>query len=110
MNEAIADVFEQCDIVLCATDPVEPFAAEGPMPSSVDGERVGRNNNGVADDPGEHHRLSGDLRAGGLVGVRPAGGPAGVRAPARRGGAVGPRTSDGARTPVAAHAPRERRY
>jgi aspartyl-tRNA(Asn)/glutamyl-tRNA(Gln) amidotransferase subunit A len=51
MVEAFADIFEQTDIVLSATNPVEPFAAEGPMPSRVDGERVGRNNNGALTIP-----------------------------------------------------------
>lgn len=51
LNEAMADLFEQTDVVLCATDPVEPFAAEGPMPSHVDGQRVGRNNNGALTIP-----------------------------------------------------------
>ena len=50
--EAMADVFEQADIVLCATNPFEPYAAEGPMPAVVDGERVGRNNNGALTIPG----------------------------------------------------------
>src|SRR5438094_754338 len=31
--EATADVFEQVDFVLCATNPWEPFVAEGPTPS-----------------------------------------------------------------------------
>jgi aspartyl-tRNA(Asn)/glutamyl-tRNA(Gln) amidotransferase subunit A len=52
MNEAMADIFEQADIVLCATNPVEPYQAEGPMPSRVDGQRVGRNNNGSLTVPG----------------------------------------------------------
>lgn len=52
MNEAMADVFEQTDIVLCATNPFEPYAAEGPMPSRVGEERVGRNNNGALTIPG----------------------------------------------------------
>lgn len=52
MNEAMADVFEQCDVLLCATNPQEAFAAEGPMPSRVEGEKVGRNNNGALTIPG----------------------------------------------------------
>ena len=52
MNEAMADVFEQVDIVLCATNPIEPFAAEGPMPSRIGEVRVGRNNNGALTIPG----------------------------------------------------------
>jgi aspartyl-tRNA(Asn)/glutamyl-tRNA(Gln) amidotransferase subunit A len=52
MNEAMADVFEQCDVLLCAVNPHEAFVAEGPMPSKVEGERVGRPNNGVLTIPG----------------------------------------------------------
>jgi aspartyl-tRNA(Asn)/glutamyl-tRNA(Gln) amidotransferase subunit A len=35
MNEAMADLFESVDAVICATSPMEPFAAEGPMPNQV---------------------------------------------------------------------------
>jgi Asp-tRNA(Asn)/Glu-tRNA(Gln) amidotransferase A subunit family amidase len=35
MNEAMADLFEKTDIVLCPTSPMEPFNAEGPMPNRV---------------------------------------------------------------------------
>ena len=52
VNEAMADVFEQCDVLLCAVNPHEAFVAEGPMPSSVEGERVGRQNNGALTIPG----------------------------------------------------------
>jgi aspartyl-tRNA(Asn)/glutamyl-tRNA(Gln) amidotransferase subunit A len=50
--EALADVFSQVDLLVCATSPVPPFAAEGPMPANVAGERVGRNNNGALTVPG----------------------------------------------------------
>lgn len=52
MNEAMADVFEQCDVLLCAVNPHEAFVAEGPMPSRVDSVRVGRQNNGALTIPG----------------------------------------------------------
>ncbi len=52
MNEAMADVFEQVDVLLCATSPVEPFAAEGPMPAFVGEVRVPRSNNGALTIPG----------------------------------------------------------
>ncbi|HXK34718.1 MAG TPA: amidase [Dehalococcoidia bacterium] len=52
MNEAMADIFEQADIVLCATNPHQAFAAEGPMPSHVGDVRVGRQNNGALTIPG----------------------------------------------------------
>src|SRR5205807_5658340 len=34
INEAMADVFDQVDFVICATNPVEAYAAEGPSPRS----------------------------------------------------------------------------
>ncbi|MBI5288688.1 MAG: amidase [Chloroflexi bacterium] len=52
INEAMADVFEQCDVLLCAVNPHEAFAAEGPMPSHVESVRVGRQNNGALTIPG----------------------------------------------------------
>jgi aspartyl-tRNA(Asn)/glutamyl-tRNA(Gln) amidotransferase subunit A len=52
INEAMANVFEQCDVLLCAVNPHEAFAAEGPMPSRVEGVRVGRQNNGALTIPG----------------------------------------------------------
>jgi aspartyl-tRNA(Asn)/glutamyl-tRNA(Gln) amidotransferase subunit A len=35
LNEAVATLFEQVDLVLAATVPDEAFAAEGPSPTSV---------------------------------------------------------------------------
>ena len=52
MNEAMADLFEQADILLCATNPFEPYVAEGPMPANVGDVRVGRQNNGALTIPG----------------------------------------------------------
>jgi len=40
MNEAMADLFEQVDLVICATNPYEAFAAEGPVPTKVGDELV----------------------------------------------------------------------
>jgi aspartyl-tRNA(Asn)/glutamyl-tRNA(Gln) amidotransferase subunit A len=40
MNEAMADLFEQVDLVICATNPYEAFAAEGPVPSKIGDELV----------------------------------------------------------------------
>jgi aspartyl-tRNA(Asn)/glutamyl-tRNA(Gln) amidotransferase subunit A len=81
LNEAMADLFEQTDIVLCATDPVEPFAAEGPMPSRVDGERVGRNNNGALTIPAN---ITGYPAISIPAGLTPSGLPVGLQAYARR--------------------------
>ncbi|MBV8160939.1 MAG: amidase [Acidimicrobiia bacterium] len=35
MNEAMADLFERVDFVMCATNPYEAFAAEGPVPTRI---------------------------------------------------------------------------
>jgi len=40
MNEAMADLFEQVDLVMCATNPYEAFAAEGPVPTKIGDELV----------------------------------------------------------------------
>ena len=36
-NEAMADLFEAADFVLCSTNPDVAFAAEGPPPSTIRG-------------------------------------------------------------------------
>lgn len=81
LNEAMADIFEQVDIVLCATSPQEAFAAEGPMPSRVDGERVGRNNNGALTIPAN---ISGYPAISIPAGLTKNGMPVGLQAIARR--------------------------
>jgi aspartyl-tRNA(Asn)/glutamyl-tRNA(Gln) amidotransferase subunit A len=35
MNESMADLFEQTDLIICATNPYEAFAAEGPVPTKI---------------------------------------------------------------------------
>src|SRR5436309_4533239 len=40
MNEAMADLFEKVDLVICATNPYEAFAAEGPVPTKIGDELV----------------------------------------------------------------------
>jgi aspartyl-tRNA(Asn)/glutamyl-tRNA(Gln) amidotransferase subunit A len=81
LNEAMADIFEQVDIVLCATNPLEPFAAEGPMPSRVDGVRVGRHNNGALTIPAN---ISGYPAISIPAGLSTNGLPVGLQAYARR--------------------------
>ncbi|HVT64303.1 MAG TPA: amidase [Mycobacteriales bacterium] len=46
LNEAVATLFEQADVVLCATVPDDAFAAEGPSPTSVGGVEVDAFNTG----------------------------------------------------------------
>jgi aspartyl-tRNA(Asn)/glutamyl-tRNA(Gln) amidotransferase subunit A len=52
LNEAMANIFEETDILLCATNPHEPFVAEGPMPAYIGETRVGRGHNGSLTIPG----------------------------------------------------------
>jgi len=40
LNEAIAAVFERCDLLLTPTLPVEAWAAGGPFPSEINGEPI----------------------------------------------------------------------
>src|SRR3954470_16988144 len=40
MNEAMADLFEQVDLVICATNPYQAFAADGPVPTKIGDELV----------------------------------------------------------------------
>ena len=37
LNEAMADLFDQADFVMCSTHPDVAFAAEGPPPSTIPG-------------------------------------------------------------------------
>ena len=46
LNEAMATMFEQCDLVMTATNPDGAFAADGPLPTVFGGKEVGGWNNG----------------------------------------------------------------
>jgi len=81
MNEAMADLFEQTDIVLCATSPMEPFNAEGPMPNMVGEVRVSPYNAGALTIPAN---LSGYPAISIPAGVSENGLPIGLQAYARR--------------------------
>ena len=81
MNEAMADLFDQTDILLCATNPFEPYVAEGPMPAIVGERRVGRQNNGALTIPGN---ISGYPAVSIPYGLTSSGLPVGLQAYARR--------------------------
>lgn len=81
MNEAMADLFDQVDIVLCATSPMEPFKAEGPMPYSVGEVSVSPYNAGALTIPAN---LSGYPAISIPAGVNSSGLPIGLQAYARR--------------------------
>ena len=46
LNEAMARLFDEVDLVVCASNPDIAFAAEGPLPSTFGGIDAGRGNNG----------------------------------------------------------------
>ncbi|HEY5640862.1 MAG TPA: amidase [Dehalococcoidia bacterium] len=81
MNEAMADLFEETDVVLCATSPMEPFAAEGPMPYQVGEVAVSPYNAGALTIPAN---LSGHPAISIPAGLSESGLPIGLQAYARR--------------------------
>jgi aspartyl-tRNA(Asn)/glutamyl-tRNA(Gln) amidotransferase subunit A len=81
MNEALADLFENIDVLLCAVSPVEPFAAEGPMPNHVGEVKVSPYNAGALTIPGS---ISGYPAVSIPAGVSAGGLPIGLQAYARR--------------------------
>jgi aspartyl-tRNA(Asn)/glutamyl-tRNA(Gln) amidotransferase subunit A len=81
LNEAFADIFERTDILLCATNPHEPFVAEGPLPAYVGEVRVGRGHNGSLTIPGN---ITGYPAISVPAGLTSAGLPVGLQAYARR--------------------------
>jgi aspartyl-tRNA(Asn)/glutamyl-tRNA(Gln) amidotransferase subunit A len=46
LNERMAEIFEQVDLVMAATNPDVAFAAAGPLPSAFGGVEAGTGNNG----------------------------------------------------------------
>jgi aspartyl-tRNA(Asn)/glutamyl-tRNA(Gln) amidotransferase subunit A len=81
MNEALADVFESVDLLLCPVSPMEPFAAEGPMPRVVGETKVSPYNAGALTIPGN---ISGYPAISLPAGVSSSGLPVGLQAYARR--------------------------
>ena len=81
MNESLADLFEHVDIVFCAVSPMEPFAAEGPMPRHVGEVEVNPYNGGALTIPGS---ISGYPAISIPAGFSASGLPVGLQAYARR--------------------------
>ena len=81
MNEAMADVFEQVDVVLAAVSPVEPFAAKGPMPTKVGEVTVNPFNGGALTIPAS---IAGYPAISIPAGLSASGLPIGLQAIARR--------------------------
>ncbi len=81
MSEALASIFEQVDVLLCPVNPVEPFAAEGPMPRYVGERKVSPYNGGALTIPAN---ISGYPAISIPAGLSPGGLPIGLQAYARR--------------------------
>jgi aspartyl-tRNA(Asn)/glutamyl-tRNA(Gln) amidotransferase subunit A len=81
MTEAMADLFEQIDILLCPTSPTEPFAAEGPMPRYMGETKLNPYNGGALTIPAN---ISGYPAVSMPAGLSPSGLPIGLQAYARR--------------------------
>jgi aspartyl-tRNA(Asn)/glutamyl-tRNA(Gln) amidotransferase subunit A len=77
----MAALFEQTDVVLCATSPMEPFKAEGPMPWNVGEVSVSPYNAGALTIPAN---LSGYPAISMPAGLSESGLPIGLQAYARR--------------------------
>ena len=105
----MAEIFEQVDFIICATNPDVAFAAQGPMPTTIDGvdliseygfeAAVGQQRR--TDDPGQYDRAPGG-RHPDRPGRRPPGVDADHRAATRRATAPRPGSSGRARASVAA--------
>jgi len=81
LNETMADIFEQTDLILSAVSPMEPFAAEGPMPRQVGEVKVSPYNAGALTIPGS---VSGYPAVSMPAGLSASGLPIGLQAYARR--------------------------
>jgi aspartyl-tRNA(Asn)/glutamyl-tRNA(Gln) amidotransferase subunit A len=51
VNERMADLFEQVDLIVAASNPDVAFAAEGPLPATFGGLEAGQRNNGLLTFP-----------------------------------------------------------
>lgn len=52
LTETMWRIFEQADLIICATNPDTAFDAKGPMPQEVEGRAVPAGNNGALTIPG----------------------------------------------------------
>jgi Asp-tRNA(Asn)/Glu-tRNA(Gln) amidotransferase A subunit family amidase len=77
----MASLFDQTDVLLSPVSPQEPFAAEGPMPREVAGEKVNPYNGGALTIPAN---ISGYPAISIPAGLSPSGLPIGLQAYARR--------------------------
>jgi aspartyl-tRNA(Asn)/glutamyl-tRNA(Gln) amidotransferase subunit A len=92
LNEAIADLFDEVDVVLAATVPDDAFAAEGPSPSKVGDVEVDAFNTGRLTIP---MNISGVPSISVPAGLSPRGMPIGMQI-------VGMRHTDGLLLDIAA--------
>ena len=81
LNEAIASLFEQVDLVICATNPYEAFNAEGPIPHKVGDVLVSQFDTGALTIPGN---ITGHPAMSIPAGLSAAGLPVGLQVYARR--------------------------
>jgi aspartyl-tRNA(Asn)/glutamyl-tRNA(Gln) amidotransferase subunit A len=81
MVEAMAEVFEQVDLVICSTNPTEAFAATGPPPFEIEGEHVDPFETGALTIPGN---ISGNPAVSIPIGTSDDGLPIGLQVYGRR--------------------------
>ena len=81
LNEAVADIFDQVDLVICATNPYEAFNAEGPIPHKVGDVLVNPFDTGALTIPGN---ITGLPAISIPVGLTGAGLPVGMQIYTRR--------------------------
>ncbi|HVE91996.1 MAG TPA: amidase [Actinomycetota bacterium] len=81
MNESFADLFEQVDLVMCATNPYEAFPASGPPPFEIEGQFVDPFETGALTIPGN---ISGHPAVSVPIGRTASGLPVGLQVYGRR--------------------------
>jgi aspartyl-tRNA(Asn)/glutamyl-tRNA(Gln) amidotransferase subunit A len=72
-NERMAEIFDEVDLVITASNPDVAFAAEGPLPSVFGGIKAGARNNGVLTFPCNLHGNPGISVPAGMVEGLPVG-------------------------------------